>query len=132
MSLGTNYSLYCLECCQNISESGLQAKDKEDCLMCCPIQRSHQKRLNTSSSYRRVTRRQVMRHFTSNNTDQCQNGSSNNLLTPYREQPRPTRIVAPYPRPAFSVTERSNHAPTIFDQHAQVSQGHTSCRNKEN
>ncbi|CAN0369132.1 unnamed protein product, partial [Ascophyllum nodosum] len=38
---------------------------------------------------------------TSNGTDQLQNSSSN-LLTPYREQPRSTRIFVAYPRPAFS------------------------------
>ena len=43
------------------------------------------KRDETFSSSRRGIRRQVMRHFTGNGTDQCQNGSSN-LLTPYREQ----------------------------------------------
>ena len=32
-------------------------------------------------------------HFTSNGTDQCQNGSSN-LLIAYREQPRSTRILS--------------------------------------
>ena len=52
---------------------------------------------------------------TSNGTDQYQNGSSN-LLTPYREQPRSTRIVVAYPRPAFSATNRTNYAPTSFDQ----------------
>ena len=30
------------------------------------------------------------------------------LLTPYREQPRSTRIVVAYPRPAFSATNRTN------------------------
>ena len=29
-------------------------------------------------------------------------------LTPYREQPRSTRIVVAYPRPAFSATNRTN------------------------
>ena len=29
-------------------------------------------------------------------------------FTPYREQPRPTRIVVAYPRPAFSATNRTN------------------------
>ena len=38
-------------------------------------------------SSRRITRGQVMRHFTRNGTEWCQNGSSN-LLIPYREQPR--------------------------------------------
>ena len=41
-------------------------------------------------------------------------------------------IVVAYPRPAFSVTKRTDHAPISFDQQAQVSQGHTSSRNKEN
>ena len=35
-------------------------------------------------------------HFTSDDTDQRHNGSSD-LLTPYREQPRSTRIVVTYP-----------------------------------
>ena len=29
-------------------------------------------------------------------------------FTPYRERPRPTRIVVAYPRPAFSATNRTN------------------------
>ena len=68
----------------------------------------------------------VMRHFTRNGTDQCRNGSSN-LLTPYQEQPRSTPSVVAYPRPAFSATKRTNHAPISFDQQAQVSQGHAFC-----
>ena len=31
-----------------------------------------------------------------------------NYFTPYQEQPRSTRIVAAYPRPAFSATKRTN------------------------
>ena len=50
-----------------------------------------------------------------NDTGQCQNGLSN-LLTPYRAQPRSTRIVVAYPRPAFSATKRTNHAPINFDE----------------
>ena len=66
----------------------------------------------------------------SNGTDQYQNSSSN-LVTPYREQPRSTRIVViAYPLSAFSATEQTNYAPTSFDQ-VQVSQGHTSYKNKE-
>ena len=72
-----------------------------------------------------------MRHFTTNGTDQCRNGSSN-LLTPYREQPRSIQTAVVYLRPAFSATKRTNQAPISFDKQAQVSQGHTSCRNKEN
>ena len=34
MSLGTNYSFYCLEFCRIISESDLQATVHEDCLIC--------------------------------------------------------------------------------------------------
>ena len=69
--------------------------------------------------------------YASNGTDQYQNGSSN-LLNPYREQPRSTRIVVAYPRPAFSATKRTNYAPTSFDQQVQVSQGHISYKNKKN
>ena len=75
--------------------------------------------------------RQKLCDSASNGTGQYQNGSLN-LLTPYREQPRSTRIVVAYPRPAFSATERTNYAPTSFDQQVKVSQGHTSYKNKEN
>ena len=85
----------------------------------------------SSSYFRRVRRRQVVRHFTSNGTGQCQNGSSN-LLTLHGEQPRSTRIVVAYPRPAFSATKRTNHALISFDQQAQAFQGHTSFRDNEN
>ena len=98
--------------------------------MCCPSTKVIESGTKVSSS-RKVTGRQVMRHFTTNGTGQCQNGSSN-LLTPYREHPRWARIVVAYPRPAFSATKWRNHAPISFDQQAWVSQGHTLCRNKEN
>ena len=52
-------------------------------------------------------------------------------FTPYRQQPRSTRIVVAYPRPAFSATNRTN-VPTSFDQQFQVSQGHTTYKNNEN
>ena len=99
--------------------------------VCCPPTQSS-KVIQKFSISRRVTRRrQFMRYFTSNGTDQCQNGSSK-ILTPYREQRRTTRIVVAYPRLAFSTTKRANHALISFDEEAQVSQGHTSCRNREN
>ena len=41
-----------------------------------------------------------------------------------------TRIAVAYPRPGLSATKRTYHAPISLDQEAQVSQGHTSCRNK--
>ena len=40
--------------------------------------------------------------------------SSSNLLPPYRDQPRSTRNVVAYPRPAFSAKNRKNYAPTIL------------------
>ncbi|CAN0005587.1 unnamed protein product, partial [Ascophyllum nodosum] len=74
---------------------------------------------------------QSHRHFTSNGTGQFQNGSSN-LLSPYRDQPRSSRNVVVYPWPVFSAPKRTNHTPISFDQQAQVSRGHTSCKKKEN
>ena len=71
-----------------------------------------------------------MRHFAGHCTDQCRNGSSD-ILIPYREQPRSTRIVVAYPRPAFSATKWTNHARISFDQRAQVYQGHASYINME-
>ena len=72
-----------------------------------------------------------MRYLTRNGSNRYQNDSSN-LLTPYREQPRLTRIVVSSPRPLFSAAKRTHHAPIRFDQQAHNSQGHTSYRNKEN
>ena len=72
-----------------------------------------------------------MRHFTDNGTEQCKNGLLT-LLTPYREQPRSSRIVVAYLRPAFSATKRTNHAPISFDQQSQVFQGNMACRNMLN
>ena len=45
-----------------------------------PIQQSHQKYYKTFSSSWRVTRKQVMRHATTNGIGRCQSGSSD-LLT---------------------------------------------------
>ena len=59
---------------------------------------------------------------TNNGTDQYQNGSSN-LLTPYREQPRSTRIVVAYPRSAFSATKRTNYAPSFSRPHIVQKEG---------
>ena len=79
-----------------------------------PTNREYRKLIGeTFSSSWRVTQRQVKRHFTGNGTHQCRNGL--NLLILYREQPRSTRIVVAYPRPAFSATKRTNYAPISFD-----------------
>ena len=54
-------------------------------------------------------------------------------VTPYpRVQPRSTRIVVAYPRPAFSAANRTNTFQPVFNQQVQVSQGHTSYKNKGN
>ena len=54
-------------------------------------------------------------------------------FTPYREQPRSTRIVVAYPRPAFSATNRANtFQRVLINNSSQVYQGHTSYKNKEN
>ena len=79
-----------------------------------PNQQRPQKLYNCFSSSRRVTRRQVMRHFTGHGTDQCRNGLSN-ILIPYREQPRPTRTVVAYPRSASKASNMTNYAPIRFD-----------------
>ena len=53
----------------------------------------------------------------------------NQTFVPYREQPRSTRIVVAYPRPAPSETKRTNHAPNIFDNKSKFFKV-TSCRKK--
>ena len=101
---------------------------REDCLMCWPSNKVVKSDSKTNPGYQRVTQRQVMRHFTSNGTDQSQNGSSNKPPDPIsRATSIDSNFVVAYPRPAFSATKRTDHAPNSF-----VSQGHTSCRNKEN
>ena len=65
-------------------------------------------------------------------TLQAMASTSNNMVQqtsfiPYREQPRSTRIVVAYPRPAFSATNRTNmFQPVLINNSVQVSQGHTS------
>ena len=92
---------------------------REKCLMRCPSNQVIKSYSEKCFSSQRATRRQVMRYFTSNDIEQCQNGLSN-LLTPYRKQPRPTQIVVAYPRPAFSATKRTHYAPISFAQQARV------------
>ena len=46
---------------------------REDCLMCRPGAKVIKNDSKSLPSYRRITRRQVMRHFTRNGTGQCQN-----------------------------------------------------------
>ena len=92
-----------------------------------PTQQCHKNCLKKVFSSWGITQRQVTRH----GTNQCHQYGPSNLFTPYREQPRSIRIVVTYPRPAFSPTKRTNHAPISFAQQAQVSQGHTSCGNTE-
>ena len=128
VSFRTNYSFNCLEYCHYFRI--WITSYRKDCLMWSPSNEVIKSDPPSFSGSQRVTQRQVMRRFTSNGTDQCQNGSSN-LLTPYRKQPRSTRIVVAYTRPAFSATKRINYAPISYDQQAQVSQGPTSSRNKK-
>ena len=49
-------------------------------------------------------------------------------FTPYREQPRSTRIVVAYPRQAFSATNRTNTFQPVLMQQFHVSQGYTSYK----
>ena len=52
-------------------------------------------------------------------------------FTPYREQPRSTRLIVAYPRPAVSATNRTKTFQPVLMQQLQVSRGHTSYKNKE-
>ena len=93
----------------------IQATETEDCMMCCPSNKviksdTHKK----FSSSRRVTRKHLVWHFTSNGTDECLSGLLSLTHGQRSQQQRGT-----------------NHAPISFDQQAQVSQSHTSYRNKE-
>ena len=45
---------------------------------------------------------------------------SKRFLTPYREQPRSTRNVVAYPRPAFSAKKRKNYAPTSYVENVRI------------
>ena len=101
---------------------------RKDCMMYCTSTKMVKRYSKTFPSHRKVTRRQFTLQFTSNDTDQCQNGYSN-FLTPYREQPGPTRIVVVYLRPE---TKSTDHAPLKIDQQAHVSQGLTSHRDRCN
>ena len=90
MSLGTNCSFYSILVwsAASVYSRIFITSYRKYCLMCCPANEAIKSGTKcflalTIPYYRRVTRRQVMRHFTSNGTDQCRNGSSK-LLIPYR------------------------------------------------
>ena len=54
-------------------------------------------------------------------------------FTPYREQPRSTLIdCCRQPTTSVLSNKSEKYVPTSFDQQFQVSQGHTSYKNKEN
>ena len=94
-----------------ISECELQAAEK---IILLPIYQRSLKGLKTFLGRWRVMQRQVVRHFTRNGTDQCQKDSSN-TFTPDRAQPRSTRTVVVYLRPALSaITREKNDAPIFI------------------
>ena len=101
------------------SEPELQSTEN-GCLMCCPSTKVIERSSKRVSINRKVTRRQVMRGFTNNGADKCQNGLSFKL-----------------PYTISTVTSIDSNccrlptAPISFEQQARVSQGHTTCRNKE-
>ena len=100
-----------LDCCTSY---------REDCLMCCPPRPSNKQGHNSDSKsflaigglHEDKLCDTLQARATTNNV---KNHSSSLLTTPYREQPRSTWIVVVYPRPAFSTTKRTNHAPISFD-----------------
>ena len=53
-------------------------------------------------------------------------------FTPYREQPRSTRITCCRLPTTSVLSNKSDKRSNQFDQQFQVSQGHTSYKNKEN
>ena len=53
-------------------------------------------------------------------------------FTPYPEQPRSTRIVNAYPRPAFSATNRTNTFQPVLINKSKFFKATPSCKNKEN
>ena len=122
MSLGTDYSFYCLECCQHFVFYNLNYELKRKTVWCAAHPtKSSKVTQNVFSAIEWLHEDKLVttRHFAKNGAYQCQNGSSN-LLTPYREQPRSTRIVVGSPRPAFSATKRTIHAPISLDNQVQV------------
>ena len=130
MSLGTKCNFYRLECCPYFRIR--VTSYLEDCLMCCPYNKVIKSDPKKVSSTRGVTRRHVMPHFTSDGTDQSMPRRFVKLPYSISRATSIDRTVVAYLRLAFSATKRTNHAPISFDQQAQVSHGHTSCRNKEN
>ena len=121
MSLVTNYSLYYLECYKYFRIR--ITSYRKDCLMCCPSNKVIKRYTRSCLALGGLLEDMLCDTFTSNCTDQHPNGSPN-LLTPYREQPRSTRTIIAYPRPAFSATKRANHASISVDQQDQIYQGH--------
>ena len=73
ISLGRNCSLFLSEVLPVLQN--LNYKLHKNCVMGCPSTKAIKSDSKRFPGYRRVTRKQFMRHFTTNGTDQCQNGS---------------------------------------------------------
>ena len=108
---------------------------REDCLVCCSsnekVIKSNTKRFLALEAYHEDTLCDTLQAMAPTKVKTIHQTSLLHIETNFDF--RSTRIVVAYPRPAFSATKRTNHAPISFDQQAQVSQGHTSSfKNKGN
>ena len=110
MSLGTNSSFYCLECCQYISGSDLQATEKTVwcAAPCNEVIKSDPKGFLLHQGLHEDKLCDTSQAMAPTNVETVHQIS---LL--YREQPRSIRMVVAYPRLAFSPTKRTNHAQSV-------------------
>ena len=98
------FLLSSLECCQYLNYK-LCTTEKTVC-MCCPTNEVFKSDAKRFLALGRLHEDKLCDILQAYGTDQCRNASSN-VLIPYREQLRLTRIVVAHPRPAFSATRRS-------------------------
>ena len=117
MSLCTNGSFYCQECCQCFKNLNDKLKRRLSDPLHIHQTKSSQVIQNVFLAVRGLREDKSM-HTLQAMAPTSKNGASN-LLTPYREQFRSIRIVDAYPRPVFAATKWTNHAPISFDQQAE-------------
>ena len=121
ISLGTNYSFYCLECCQFFII--LITSYRVDCMMCCPTNKamkSDTKSFLALGGLHEDKLGDILQAMAPTNVETVHQASL------FHIESNPDRFgLLAYPRPAFPATKRTSHAPISFDQQAQVSQGHT-------
>ena len=123
---------YCLESCQHFQIRVITSY-REDCLMCSAHSTKSSKVTQNIFLALGGLHEDTLFDTLGGMVSASVKTLSSNLLTPYREQPRSTRILTAYPRPALSATKRTKITlqPVLINKSKFRKAAHTSFMQKE-